>query len=63
MRLKERNALTCACALLLGSLYPALRARDDLARQRDLLMRMNEDSLVFKNQLRYFCVKYHPYGV
>nr|XP_039271478.1 coiled-coil domain-containing protein 171-like isoform X1 [Styela clava] len=49
---QERNALTCACSLLLGSLYPALRARDDLARQRDLLMRINNDSLIFKNQLR-----------
>nr|CAB3228261.1 coiled-coil domain-containing protein 171-like [Phallusia mammillata] len=49
---QECKALSCACAILLGALYPILRAREDLALQRHLLERITSDGEVCKQQMR-----------
>lgn len=50
--LQERKSLLYACAILFGALYPAFRARDELAQQRSLLERFINNWDVCKLKMR-----------
>ncbi|XP_078484807.1 coiled-coil domain-containing protein 171-like [Ciona intestinalis] len=49
---QERSALVSACVLLLGAVYPLIRARDDLSLQCSLLTKTNNNAEICKQQMR-----------
>ena len=53
LSMQERKALACACGLLFGALFPLFRFRDELAQQRALLARINNDSETCKRKMRW----------